>query len=239
MVARTLVHKGGKGKDATVKLYKFRSLGDECSFCRAKDILTSGQFWCSTLWDQNDPMEGVYCFIDNAMSKTERLSVFSTKNHYRICSFSDRVALRRPLMWGHYANGFRGIAIEVKVAAESVTKVVYKKSTAEWPIQSDYREREERVKGLLTTKLTPWRTEREYRFLTKEGDPKQAIGQITAVYFGDPYGSLQNKSQILTHSPAQRSYHEFKTSLSSVAKEKGYTCFLARIDNTRVKWDKM
>lgn len=52
------------------------------------------------------------------------------------------------------------------------------------------------VKKVLTTKLMSWKHEAEFRFLKRCSDPKQLIGEITAVYFGDPYAFTDNRERI-------------------------------------------
>ncbi|MGP8329849.1 MAG: hypothetical protein ACT6FF_05985 [Methanosarcinaceae archaeon] len=41
-------------------LIKFRPLANLDDLKRAKQIIENGKFWCSKLWNLNDPMEGVY-----------------------------------------------------------------------------------------------------------------------------------------------------------------------------------
>lgn len=43
-----------------MKLYKFRPLGSCEDLLRLEDILKTGKFWFSSLWEQNDSLEGVY-----------------------------------------------------------------------------------------------------------------------------------------------------------------------------------
>lgn len=219
-----------------LKLYKFRSLGDQGSFERAHEILTTGRFWCSKLWEQNDPMEGVYCFNRDVFADSDLDDIFSMKNQYRLCAFSAKGALRRPTMWGYYANGFRGLAIEIEVEEASVVKVQYQKNAAEWLVRRP-GELNDELRRVLTTKLTPWKGENEYRYLTTELEPKQQIGRITGVYFGDPYGNVQNLKQVQTHSDAQASYQRFQSILLIEARKQafGKRCYSARIENAAVR----
>ncbi len=103
-----------------MKVYKFRSLGDEVSFDRVKTTLSTGKFWCSPFWDMNDPMEGVYATLSNIDAVAQ---IFEAKSRQRICSFSSARALRNPLMWGYYSSGFKGVAIEVDVTAPRLGSV--------------------------------------------------------------------------------------------------------------------
>ncbi len=70
-----------------IKLYKFRSLGDETAFDRAKNILEQGKFHCEVFFKLNDPMEGVFEIPDS--SDKERLennilSIFRSKTKYHL-----------------------------------------------------------------------------------------------------------------------------------------------------------
>ena len=53
---------------------------------RVKDILEQNKFYCSRIWEMNDPMECVYhkSLFDEVDSK----EYFNLKNSYMICSFS-------------------------------------------------------------------------------------------------------------------------------------------------------
>ncbi|TWT47828.1 hypothetical protein Pla111_14530 [Botrimarina hoheduenensis] len=105
-----------------MELIKFRSLGDCNSLLRAKDIIGKNLFWCSRIWEMNDPMEGVYkCYPNsNAISK-----LYNAKKKRFICSCSDTAALSTPSMWGYYANGFRGIALKFTSNSRQLNKIQY------------------------------------------------------------------------------------------------------------------
>ena len=105
-----------------MKLYKFRSLTNQGEFERARAIVESGRFWCSKFSELNDPMEGIF---STSMSQTETDVAYNQKSMFKICSFSKEKALSNPIMWGYYASGFKGIAIEIEVNEEEVQKVRY------------------------------------------------------------------------------------------------------------------
>lgn len=98
-----------------MKLYKFRPLAKEEDFQRAKSIIETGCFWCSRFSELNDPMEGVFCTANHKIID----DAYKQKVSYRICSFSAEAAFENPCMWGYYANGFKGIAIEIEVSDEA------------------------------------------------------------------------------------------------------------------------
>ena len=206
-------------------LYKFRPLGD-CESCqRAEEILETGRFWCSPIWEQNDAMEGVYTYFNSADAAQQLHEVFSVKNRKRICSFSGEFALTKPTMWGHYANGFKGIAIRVEIEEGTVRKVRYRNDPEAWTGVIRGETTEAKVVRILTTKLTSWRTEREYRYLTDDPSPKQKIGKITGVCFGEPYCEVQNMHQVVDHSHKLQSYQHCKRRLTTIARKNGYECF--------------
>src|SRR5687768_703238 len=97
-----------------MKIYKFRAI-DSCeSFERASQILKTGQFWCSRFWDMNDPMEGIYR-LNESSTAGDIENTFEHKASQVICCFSGEEALKNAAMWGYYANGFKGVAIEIDV----------------------------------------------------------------------------------------------------------------------------
>ena len=198
-----------------IKLYKFRPLGDELSLCRAKRILETGEFWCSRFWELNDPMEGV--FSVNIGNQEVIRQILLRKKKFVICSFSGQEAFSNPVMWGYYANGFKGIAIEIEVSADEVQKIknmTYADYVAEW----SKTDGSDRVTEILTTKLCSWKHEHEYRFLDDSETPGQRrqIGKITGVYFGDPYGTIANRGDIIKESKELRDFDSFRSELESL-----------------------
>jgi hypothetical protein len=95
----------------TLTLYKFRSLNN---FEFIADIILNQRVYAAQFFDLNDPMEGLFkytheheaAYIDEVVKEKKRC---------RICSFSR--TSENILMWSHYADGFRGVCIEVKVPA--------------------------------------------------------------------------------------------------------------------------
>lgn len=182
-------------------------------------------------------MEGVYLLSNDSAPSVG--DVFSDKARYLICSFSRAEALSNPLMWGHYANGFRGLAIEIEVPKADVRQVEYTRDLRReaWPPNI-----QDRVEKILTTKLSRWKHEHEFRYLKKidrqvDGDNKSRaskIGNITAVYFGDPYGDAANSSSVFEKSSDLRAFRERREDLEYLAKEKDYYCDRVRVNDARV-----
>jgi hypothetical protein len=93
-----------------ITLYKFRSLTTEKELKRLKDIIKTGEFWCSEFSKLNDPMEGVF-----KANLSEVSAIYKNKQEYKICSFSSDESLDSSLMWGHYANGLKGLQLQLKL----------------------------------------------------------------------------------------------------------------------------
>lgn len=169
-----------------MKVYKFRSLGDQESYERTANILTTGRFRFSRYWEMNDPMEGLYKGSKSLSDETASI-VFGEKANRLICCFSGEIALRNPLMWGYYANGFKGAAIEVEIDQSQLTPIVYSNELIRY---ANIGTIEHRVTSILTRKLKCWKHEREVRtFHFNNDDPNQLypVGTITGVVLGMPY----------------------------------------------------
>ncbi len=199
-----------------MKLYKFRSLADENDLGYAKEILEKGIFHCSAFSELNDPVEGGFTIFpnDNKLDDGVINAIYEDKNKYRICSFSGNEAFENPIMWGYYANGFRGIAIEIEINESEVHKITYVDKIPHVKDEQDITRETERI---LTTKLKYWEHEFEYRFLTRSEESKNKIGKITAVYFGNPYERAVNQERIYEKSPALSNFKNWRRELVKAA----------------------
>lgn len=217
-----------------MKLYKFRPLGDDLSFCRAKEILRTGEFWCSRFWELNDPMEGVYSF--SAADGVNTGDVFSEKARYVICSFSGEEAFSDPAIWGYYANAFKGVAIEIEVPDNEITKMNYAKDVDHWSEMVESLAADKRAKKILTTKLDRWEREHEFRFLRSPKEPAaNQIGEIKAVHFGNPYGNTVNLQDIVDNSQGLRTFRSQRSALQALAKEEDIDCYLVTVSKGKVE----
>jgi hypothetical protein len=207
-------------KKSKVKLYKFRPLANDTDFDRAKAILETKHFWCSQFTELNDPMEGVFY-----IRKENDHITYIRKNEYRLCSFSGSEAFKNPAMWGYYANGFKGVAIEIEVDKSNVKKIGYVKNSTN----------DNEIENILTSKLTPWEHEAEYRFLKESENNFHKIGEITGVYFGNPYGNVVNRGEIETKSKSLSKYKELKEELIKVAEGNGIKVCHVKIEGCKVK----
>ncbi|MBK6903809.1 MAG: DUF2971 domain-containing protein [Saprospirales bacterium] len=84
---------------------------------------------------------------------------------------------KSPLLWSHYADRHRGVALEFEVKDNTAEKVRYQKSRTKITLEklSNSPEDDFEIK-LLTTKYVEWKYEQEYRLffdkrqIYKEGD---------------------------------------------------------------------
>ncbi|MBU1976003.1 MAG: hypothetical protein KKG59_06380 [Nanoarchaeota archaeon] len=197
-----------------IKVYKFRPLANCDDYCRIKSIIETGKFWCSKLWNLNDPMEGVYVILDISRGILEQ--VFTEKNEYVICAFSGGDALNNHLLWGYYANGYKGVAIEIEVELNEIEKMRYKtkENFSEGISLSD--ESSTIAKKIITRKLDAWDHETEFRFLRKNKEDNYKIGSIKKIHFGNPYGNVKNYEEVKTNSKSLKQYTELKNRLKSI-----------------------
>ena len=215
-----------------MKLYKFRPLGSCQDLERAQEILNTGKFWCSRFWELNDPMEGVYWFNAGTLNEEFIHKLYGEKSKILLCSFSGEQAFGNPLMWGYYANGFKGIAIEIEVNGDEphISKMNYDKDIA--TITNDDGS-DDAVKRILTTKLDCWKHEKEYRYIHSGSNGLHKIGQITAVYFGKPFKTTVNWEDAQRR-PRVRQYLCHVESLKETANEMGFECIQVDLRKGRV-----
>lgn len=219
-------------KSETINLLKFRTLG-EYNYGDICNILESEKFWMSNLWNLNDTMEGVY---SGNLGEKDTNKIFGSKNDYKICSFSHKDKINNSLLWGYYGNGYKGIAIEIKVDVKDVSiGIVNKKKyrdTEEFCSESFLREvkyegvqelhkypDDEKILKIITTKKSDWCHEGEYRYITKiiqDREKKEglsSIGKIVKIYFGNPFANLKNKEEIRDNSNEYKKYKKISNKL--------------------------
>ena len=197
----------------TIRLIKFKPLANKNDFKRAKEIIENGEFWCSKLWNLNDSMEGHYQIIQSDIELMP--DMFDEKNNAVICSFSRLNALKNPLLWGYYANGYKGIAIEIECNYQTDTtesgihEVKYDKQNINY---------NQGLIEIITNKKQCWVHEKEYRYIKfrsdKEGPYK--IGEIKKVHFGFPYQRFENRKEITNNSKTLREYNYWKNELKLI-----------------------
>lgn len=97
-------------------LYRFRSIRNKKEINDEIKAIHDNYVWTSSFDELNDPMEGMYEFTEPEndymkIHNDDRDTIIKMVKYYKgICSFSE--SLTNNLMWSHYANSFKGIAIE-------------------------------------------------------------------------------------------------------------------------------
>lgn len=205
-----------------MKLYKFRPLATCQDLDRAQEILGTGEFWCSKFWELNDPMEGVYGFLPGTLDGDFIQHLFDGKAKRVLCSFSGKEAFADPLMWGYYANGFKGIAIEVD-AADANPSVLPVKYVEQPTTILDGSRNDAAVMRVLTSKLKLWEHEQEFRYVAEGDSGPRECGQIRAVYFGNPYSTTINV-EMAQGQKHLREYLQRAESLRRLADDNDYDC---------------
>lgn len=103
-------------------LYKYRGIKELRYFV---DIVLNQRLYAAPYFDLNDPMEGHYLYNKGELDSDVRELIKGQKEKLRICSLS-RVN-DNELMWAHYSEGHRGVAIGVELdeSKNDVQPVVY------------------------------------------------------------------------------------------------------------------
>ena len=151
--------------------YKFRDLRN---FKYLIDILVEQRLYSGSFRELNDNMEGQ--FFCNAFTGIERYRLNPRKQeHISICSFS--LCYKNHVMWSHYADGHRGIAIgfEVDNVETAIEKVDYN-GLARF---DDFPSKFVDVKSVFLNKAEVFSYENEYRIITdKQNFVKIKIKEI-------------------------------------------------------------
>ncbi len=109
-----------------MKLYKYKSLSN---LWHTLDVLVNDRLYCAHWSELNDPLEGRYeIYLGGKSLKIESIMtsrIENARDTYRVSSLSADPT--NFLMWSHYAEGHKGIVIEVEVpeSHSDLTKVVY------------------------------------------------------------------------------------------------------------------
>lgn len=138
-------------------------------------------------------------------------------------------------MWGYYANGFKGVAVEVETNDYEVKKMNYESLNV---LFDNNKNIDTEVEKILLNKNVAWKHEDEYRFLDKLKNNSAKIEKITAIYFGTPYDYIENSEQVQKDRKSFIQYKYFKEKIIKTVKGKDIKCFNVRIKNDSVKTEK-
>ncbi len=151
--------------------YKYRSLRNFKNFV---DIILNQRLYASAFEDLNDPMEGIYLYV-GSLNKDAEKEIYNQKKKLRICSLG--CDCNDILMWSHYADGHRGVAIGIKVLeGYDAMPVAYSSGIQ---LVDDIKSTDPRK--ILSSKTDAWRYEKEVRIFTED---KYVPVQIDHVYLG-------------------------------------------------------
>ena len=156
-------------------LYKYRGIKELRYFV---DIVLNQRLYAAPYFDLNDPMEGHYLYNKGELDSDVRNLIKGQKQKLRICSLS-RVN-DNELMWAHYSEGHRGVAIGVEINKNKhdVRPVEYDGL----PQVGMLNIHNSTAREILSHKLAVWSYEEEVRVFT---DGKQYVdAEIKEVLLG-------------------------------------------------------
>lgn len=142
--------------------YKFRSLDN---FQFVLDIIVNQRLYAASLDTMNDPMEGFYTHESDMPEE----AIIALEEHKKSLKFSSLTMYdNNPLMWAHYANGCRGVAIGVEfkdgVDFRNVIYGTHSQLSVNKPTTL------ERAKRVLSYKSDFWHYEDEVRVFADKGN---------------------------------------------------------------------
>jgi hypothetical protein len=146
-----------------MKFYKYKSAEN---LWQLADIIVRGRLFCAK-WDTlNDPLEGRYeVFFNPRFPQSDVLleKLETRRNTYRIASFSS--VPDNFLMWSHYADGHKGVAIELEIDSShrDLFEVVYSPFSS---VFSSSAQISKDVRHIFNGKTEAWSYEKEYRIIT-------------------------------------------------------------------------
>jgi hypothetical protein len=161
-------------------LYKYKSL---LNFEHVAEIIVNNNFYASQYFNLNDSMEGLFNY-DESTKKEYIEDIKEGKKKLRICAFSKDY--KNPLLWAHYADGFKGICIKVEIDGYSqefdIVPVDYSKNRTLFNNNVAYI-RDEFPRMILSHKAKEWAIEKEVRLLTNNEYINYGL-KIKSILFG-------------------------------------------------------
>lgn len=163
----------------------------------ALEALKKQRLKVSRFSDLNDPFELMAMSIEDKFSRSF-LSDLKEKLNDKLRLLSCSRDWSSPLLWGHYADKHKGIALRLEVPSSSTTSVTYAKDRTAIDLHALMNQRDEKAKQVMfemfTTKYDQWSYEKEIRVqfetseVFKDGDfDYYALGgdiNITGVVLG-------------------------------------------------------
>lgn len=152
-------------------LYKYRGIQNFRFFV---DIILKKRLFAAKYVDLNDPMEGKYYYNAGQLNKEVLQKISSDKEDLRICSLSRKK--NDELMWAHYSEGHRGVAIgiTVDIAKYDLHRIEYDGLTYLTNGQIEH----DTPREILTHKLHDWLYEEEERIFVTDNYVEVKIKEI-------------------------------------------------------------
>lgn len=146
-------------------LYKYRSLDNFKFFV---DIILKKRLYAANYQELNDPMEGHYLYSNSPTSPNLVDVIKDRKQKLRNVSLSRNG--NHPLMWSHYADGHRGVAVGIEVDRSKylVKSIDYSNNFLNLDHLSELRPYK-MVEQILSSKISLWSYEEEERILLRGG----------------------------------------------------------------------
>lgn len=142
-------------------LFKYRGIQNFRFFT---DIILRNRLYASQYVELNDPMEGQYYYNKGELDKSILRKIKDDKENLRLCSLSRKND--NELMWSHYSEGHRGVAIGLTIDKEKYdvrpiqyTGLAYLRNGN---IENDT------PREILSHKLNVWAYEEEERVFVKD-----------------------------------------------------------------------
>jgi hypothetical protein len=142
-------------------LYKYRGLDNFKNFV---DIILKNRLYAAQYKDLNDPMEGQYYYPHGQLNRTIRDKILEEKGTLRILSLS-RIN-NNQLMWSHYADGHKGVAIGIRIDDSRYNVQPIEYNGIATIRNSDYNE--QTAQEILRHKLEVWSYEEEERVFQRD-----------------------------------------------------------------------
>lgn len=145
----------------------------------------------SSLNNLNDPFELFAIDLSSSREFRDALNAYKSYLGHKHCLLCFSKAWRSPVLWSHYADRHKGMALVFEVEDAQVAHVKYRKQRIK--INEARLENEDTTKHLLTTKYIEWSHEQEARVFT----PLEDVVHDGGLLFVPFNGTLALKSVIL------------------------------------------
>lgn len=148
-----------------MKLYKYMSLQN---LWFVLDVVVNQRLYCAHWSELNDPLEGRYeIYLGESSSGLEEKMVTrieGAKDKYRLASLS--AGSTNFLLWSHYADGHKGVAIEVEIPDNhpDLIEVIYTSFSSVFTSSGDIKKD---MRHLFNGKGEEWAYENEYRIVAE------------------------------------------------------------------------